>query len=96
MNRSGDAQQQLAADQVVDAMGRGAHTPAVLESIGYGRPVEDRIVMHTTYVSQPLRISPGTLTEVVSIIGPAPGGPTGLFLFGYEHHSWVLTVLGMV
>jgi hypothetical protein len=96
VNRSGDAQEELAADLVVDAMGRGAHTPAFLESIGYGRPVEDRIVMHTTYVSQLLRIPPGTLTEVLSLIGPAPGRPTGGFLVGYEHDTWVFTVFGMV
>ena len=96
VNRSKDAQQELAADLVVDAMGRGAHTPAFLESIGYGRPVEDHIVMRTTYVSQKLRIPPGTLTEVMSIISPAPGRPTGMFLFGYEHDTWIFTVFGMV
>jgi len=95
-NRGEDAPQELAADLVVDAMGRGAHTPAFLESIGYGRPVEDHIVMRTTYVSQKLRIPPGTLAEVLSIVSPAPGRPTGMFLFGYEHDTWVFTVFGMV
>jgi 2-polyprenyl-6-methoxyphenol hydroxylase-like FAD-dependent oxidoreductase len=96
VNRAGGAQQELAADLVVDAMGRGAHTPALLEKLGYGRPVEDHIVMHTTYVSQPLRIPPGTLQEKVSLISPAPGRPTGAFLNGYEHDTWIFTVFGMV
>ena len=52
VNRDGGAEQELRADLVMDAMGRGAHTPAFLESLGYGRPEEDHIVMHTTYVSQ--------------------------------------------
>ena len=52
VDRDGGAEQELTADLVVDAMGRGAHTPAFLESLGYGRPVEDHIVMRTTYVSQ--------------------------------------------
>ena len=65
VNRDGGAEQELTADLVVDAMGRGAHTPAFLESLGYGRPVEDHIVMHTTYVSQLLRIPPGTLKEML-------------------------------
>ena len=55
-NRKDGAERELTADVVMDAMGRGAHTPAFLESLGYGRPVEDHIVMHTNYVSQLLRI----------------------------------------
>jgi len=96
VKRDGGAQQELPADLVVDAMGRGAHTPAFLENLGYGRPVEDHIVMHTTYVSQPLRIPPGILQEKVSLISPAPGRPTGMFLNGYEHDTWIFTVFGMV
>jgi 2-polyprenyl-6-methoxyphenol hydroxylase-like FAD-dependent oxidoreductase len=96
VNRDDGAEQELAADLVMDAMGRGAHTPAFLESLGYGRPVEDHIVMHTTYVSQLLRIPPGTLTERLALISAAPGRPTGMFLFGYENDRWVFTVFGMV
>jgi 2-polyprenyl-6-methoxyphenol hydroxylase-like FAD-dependent oxidoreductase len=95
VKRGGGTQHELPADLVVDAMGRGARTPAVLENLGYGRPVEDHIVMHTTYVSQLLRIPPGTLTEKVSLIGPAPGRPTGMALNGYEHGTWIFTVFGM-
>jgi 2-polyprenyl-6-methoxyphenol hydroxylase-like FAD-dependent oxidoreductase len=94
-DRGGDAEQELAADLVVDAMGRGAHTPAFLESLGYGRPVEDRVVMHTVYVSQRLTIPAGTLTEMVALISPAPGRPTGMFLAGNEHDTWIFTVFGM-
>src|SRR5206468_3184924 len=35
--RTGD-QRELKADLVIDAMGRGARTPALLERLGYGRP----------------------------------------------------------
>ena len=59
VNRDDGAERELTADVVMDAMGRGAHTPAFLESLGYGRPVEDHIVMHTNYVSQLLRIPAG-------------------------------------
>ena len=30
------------------------------------------------------------------LIGPAPGRPTGMFLFGYENDTWMFTVFGMV
>jgi 2-polyprenyl-6-methoxyphenol hydroxylase-like FAD-dependent oxidoreductase len=89
------AEQELTADLVIDAMGRGAHTPNLLESLGYDRPVEDRIVMRTCYVSQPLRIPPGTVEQLVAV-GAAPGRPTGMFLVGYENDTWIFTVFGMV
>jgi 2-polyprenyl-6-methoxyphenol hydroxylase-like FAD-dependent oxidoreductase len=95
-DRAGAAPLELAADLVVDAMGRSAHTPALLESLGYGRPAEDHITMHTTYVSQPMRIPPGTLTEKLALISPAPGRPKGMFLVGYEHDTWIFTVFGLV
>ena len=95
VDREDGAERELMADVIMDAMGRGAHTPALLESLGYGRPIEDHIVMHTTYVSQLLRIPPGTLTEMLVDIGPAPGRPTGMFLTGYENDTWMFTVFGM-
>lgn len=95
-NRDGGVEHQLAADVLVDAMGRGAHTPAFLETLGYGRPVEDHIVMHTTYVSQLLRIPAGALHEMGVIVGPAPGRPTGMFLSSYEDDTSMFTVFGMV
>jgi 2-polyprenyl-6-methoxyphenol hydroxylase-like FAD-dependent oxidoreductase len=96
VNRDGGGERQLMADVVMDARGRGAHTPAFLDSLGYGRPVEDHIVMHTTYVSQLLRIPQGTLKEMLIDIGPAPGRPTGMFLTGNENDTWMFTVFGMV
>ena len=38
----------LSADLIVDATGRGARTPALLEDLGYGRPTEDHINVHLT------------------------------------------------
>ena len=96
IDRDSGAEWELTADLVMDAMGRAARTPAFLDSLGYGRPVEDHIVMRTTYVSQQLRIPPGTVTEQLSIVSAAPGRPTGMFLFGYENDTWIFTVFGMV
>ena len=95
VNRDNGTEQELTADLVVDAMGRGAHTPNLLESLGYDRPVEDQIFMRTCYVSQPLRIPPGTVEQMV-LVGAAPGRPTGMFLLGYENDTWIFTVFGMV
>jgi 2-polyprenyl-6-methoxyphenol hydroxylase-like FAD-dependent oxidoreductase len=96
VNHDSGAERELTADVVMDAMGRGAHTPAYLESLGYGRPAEDHIVMHTSYVSQLLRIPQGTVKEMLVDIGPAPDRPTGMFLSGYENDTWMFTVFGLV
>ena len=86
----------LGADLVVDAMGRGARTPAFLESLGYGRPVEDHVGVRLVYSSQLLRLPPGTLHEMMVIIGPVAGRPTGMALLGNENNTWMFLVCGMV
>lgn len=93
-NGSGE-ERTLTADLVVDAMGRGAHTPSYLEELGYGRPTEDHVVMRTTYSTQPLRIPAGSVERMV-LVSPAPGRPRGMFLAGYENDMWMFTVFGMV
>jgi 2-polyprenyl-6-methoxyphenol hydroxylase-like FAD-dependent oxidoreductase len=96
VQHDGGGERELRADLVVDALGRGAHTPAILESLGYGRPVEDHVVTRTTYVSQRLQIPRGTLKEVFADIGPGAGRPTGMFLARNENDSWIFTVFGML
>lgn len=96
VDRATGADRELTADLTMDARGRAAHTPACLERLGYGRPVEDRIVMHTTYVSQAMRIPPGALEEMLVIISPVPGRPTGMFLFNYENDVSIFTAHGML
>ena len=96
-NRSGGEQRALTADLVVDAMGRGARTPAVLERLGYGRPAEDHIVTHMTYSTQLLQFPPATPRDFVVNIGyAAPGRPTGMALANYENDTAMFTAWGMV
>lgn len=94
-HRHNGIQIELSADLVVDATGRGARTPALLEDLGYGRPTEDHINVHLTYTSQLLRMRPGALHEQVFLIGARRGRPTGMGLLGCEHDSWLFTVFGM-
>jgi 2-polyprenyl-6-methoxyphenol hydroxylase-like FAD-dependent oxidoreductase len=93
--RQSGIQVRLPADLIVDATGRGARTPALLEDLGYGRPPEDHINVHLTYASQLLRMRPDALREMVFLIGAVPGRPTGMGLLGCEHDSWLFTVFGM-
>jgi 2-polyprenyl-6-methoxyphenol hydroxylase-like FAD-dependent oxidoreductase len=92
---NGQGEQALAADLVTDATGRGSRTPVFLEAFGYDRPVEDTVQVRLSYSSQLLRLPPGTLKEKMVLVGPVPGRPTGMALFGYENDMWMLTVLGM-
>ena len=94
-SRDGDGERVLSADLVADATGRGARTPAFLDTLGYGRPTEDQVGVRVVYSSQLLRIPPDTLKELIVLVGAVPGRPTGMALFGYENNSWMFTVFGM-
>ncbi len=94
-SRDGDAEEALVSDLVVDATGRGARTPALLETLGFGRPDEDKVGVRLAYSSQLLRIPPGMLGELMVLVGAVAGRPTGMALFGYEDDTWMFTVAGM-
>jgi len=91
----GAASHHLGADLIVDAMGRSAHTPAFLEKLGYGRPEELHVKTRTCYVSQPLKIKPNSLHELIVNIHPAPGRPAGMFLTTNENDTAIFTVFGI-
>jgi 2-polyprenyl-6-methoxyphenol hydroxylase-like FAD-dependent oxidoreductase len=90
-----DREQVYSADLVVDATGRAARTPALLEALGYGRPPEQSIKVRVTYSSQLFRLPPGSIKEKIVLVSPVPGRPTGMALMGYEDGTWMLTVFGM-
>jgi 2-polyprenyl-6-methoxyphenol hydroxylase-like FAD-dependent oxidoreductase len=85
----------LSADLVVDATGRGARTPTWLESLGYDRPREDRVVMQLTYASQLLRMTTDTPRELAFLVGIVPGRPRGTGLLRCENDTWLFTAMGV-
>jgi 2-polyprenyl-6-methoxyphenol hydroxylase-like FAD-dependent oxidoreductase len=95
VNRDGGKERNLFADLVIDALGRAARTPAWLDDLGYGRPIEEHVTVRLVYASQLLRMRPGTLKEMAIIIGATSGRPTGMALFGHERNTWQFTVGGM-
>jgi 2-polyprenyl-6-methoxyphenol hydroxylase-like FAD-dependent oxidoreductase len=85
----------LTAELVVDATGRGAHTPTWLEGAGYDRPREDRVAVQLTYVSQRLRMATDAPHEDGFLVGIVPGRPRGVGLLRCENDTWLFTVIGV-
>lgn len=94
-DRCGQTHRGLHADLVVDAMGRGARTPAFLEKLGYGRPEEDSIAMQLVYSSRLFQIPTPAPPEKLFLTSPEPGRPTGMAVAKLENNTWILTLGGM-
>jgi 2-polyprenyl-6-methoxyphenol hydroxylase-like FAD-dependent oxidoreductase len=87
--------EEIHADLVVDATGRGARTPAWLRQMGYDPPAEERITVDIKYASRYLRLRPGALGPAkLVLIGAEPARPTALFLAAQEGGRWLLTLAG--
>ncbi|MFI6804693.1 FAD-dependent oxidoreductase [Streptomyces luteogriseus] len=94
-HRESGAEQELAADLVVDATGRGGRTTRWLADLGYDQPREDRIAVDIKYVSRNLRVAPGALgRRKVVIVGACPGRPTGATFLQHGEDHWMLTLIG--
>ncbi|WP_375486382.1 hypothetical protein [uncultured Mycobacterium sp.] len=83
------------ADLVVDATGRAGRTPVWLEKLGYGRPVEEQVVVYLAYAGQLLRMRPAALREMGVMVGVVPGRPTGMGFLRCEHERGMLTMFGV-
>ena len=78
---------QLRADLVVEATGRGARTPVMLERVGYGRPAEDKVTVHLKYSTQLVRLPPDALRELGlrRLAHPGPAARVGPSLVRARH-----------
>lgn len=92
VDRDSGAKQMLDAELVVDAMGRSARTPALLDALGYGRPAAERSTASANYASLLMRIPEGILREKMTFIVPEPKRPTGGAFSVYEHDTWIFTI----
>jgi 2-polyprenyl-6-methoxyphenol hydroxylase-like FAD-dependent oxidoreductase len=92
VDRDSGATRQLNADLLVDAMGRGARTPAFLDGLGYGRPVAERSTTTANYTSLLMRIPDGIIKERMTFVVPEPKKATGGAFSVYEHDTWIFTL----
>ena len=92
---AGSEEEQMTADLVADATGRGGRTPAWLVEMGYDPPAEEQVRVDVKYASRHLRLRPGALgAQKLVLIGAEPARPTALALFAQEHDRWILTLAG--
>ncbi|MBF6173679.1 NAD(P)/FAD-dependent oxidoreductase [Nocardia blacklockiae] len=86
----------IAADLVVDAMGRGSRVGAWLAELGYPRPREDRVPVDIGYATchfhLPLDAVGG---DRVVLVGPTPNRPRGFGFAAQEGPTWVLSAFGV-
>lgn len=85
----------LAADLVVDATGRGSHSPQWLEGIGYGRPLEERVEVALAYTTRSFRRSAKDMNgDVGAVIPSTPEGKRGGVMLAQEDNRWTVTLIG--
>jgi 2-polyprenyl-6-methoxyphenol hydroxylase-like FAD-dependent oxidoreductase len=86
----------LTADLVVDASGRGSKTPQWLEDLGYARPAETQVKIGLTYSSQFFE-APAQHNEDWTLMALNPavnGGTRAGYVFPVEGNRWLVTFGG--
>jgi len=89
------AEQQIAADLVVDASGRGSPSLAWLDGLGYARPEEEKIEIGIAYTTRTYRRRPGDLKGKLAAVvaGSWPNWRNGAVLFQTEDR-WIVSMGG--
>jgi 2-polyprenyl-6-methoxyphenol hydroxylase-like FAD-dependent oxidoreductase len=90
-----DTGEQVSADLVVDAAGRGTRLPVWLEQWGFDRPPEHSVDVGISYATHQLRVPDGLIAEKVVVAGAFREQPRGLGMLCYEDGTWVLTTFGV-
>ena len=100
VQRSGGAQETLAADLVVDCTGRGSRTPAWLRDWGFDAPQEERVTVGIAYATAYLKREPQHAPGIAALIFAAtPELPLPGVLLAQEALAdgvprWVVTLGG--
>lgn len=87
--RGDDGQrEELTADLVVDSTGRGSRMPTWLESMGYPRPLQERIKMGLAYTTAHFELDHDPFGDKIAIIVVAtPDFPRGALLYRLPGHT---------
>jgi 2-polyprenyl-6-methoxyphenol hydroxylase-like FAD-dependent oxidoreductase len=96
-HRSGEqCEDELAADLVVDASGRGSRTPQWLASLGYGHVEESIVKIDVGYASRIYRCPAQLPTEwkALSVLGTPPDNKRAGVIFPIQGGYWMVTLAG--
>lgn len=92
--RDSETAKTVAADLIIDATGRAARTPLLLQRLGYPRPPEQTFTADGIYHSQHITI-PDQDTFLERMILVLPEGKTQRGgLMACENNTWTLTIAG--
>ncbi len=84
----------VTADLVVDASGRGSHSPRWLQSLGYPQVHEDRVEVALGYTTRYFRRDVQDLNgDLAAIIPPTPQGKRGGVMLAQEGNRWTVTLI---
>jgi 2-polyprenyl-6-methoxyphenol hydroxylase-like FAD-dependent oxidoreductase len=84
----------LTANLVIDAVGRGTHSPQWLEAIGYPKPEEERVEVGLSYTT---RLFPRRTEDLdgdsLIVVPPTPSGKRGGVMIAQEGGRWSVTLI---
>jgi len=92
---AGSSRDELLADLIIDASGRGSRSPAWLEEAGYGRPPVDEVQVGIGYTSRFYRCRPEHLPGLHGIIFlNNPPHKRMAVLVAQDKNRWVVSIGG--
>jgi 2-polyprenyl-6-methoxyphenol hydroxylase-like FAD-dependent oxidoreductase len=88
--------EELRADLVVDASGRGSRAPHWLEALGYAKPVEEHVKIDVGYATRIFRRRPTDLNgNLATFITPTAPAETRVgFIVAMEGDRWIVSLGG--
>ncbi len=94
--RTSEGEETLSADLVVDTGGRGSRAPSWLESLGYGKPEEEKVGLRLAYTSQFFEPPPNYQADwkLMAVFPRAPEEHKGGFIACVEGGRWLVTLHG--
>ena len=85
----------MAADLTIDATGRGSHSPAWLDAIGYGKPAEEKVEIALAYTTRWFKRKLEHLDgDSAAVIPQTPAGKRGGVMLAQEGDRWTCTLVG--
>lgn len=93
-----ESPEEIEADLVIDATGRGSRTPAWLAELGYERPAEDRVKINVSYTSRTYRLADESILDGDLSINPVavPSAPRGAFFSRIEDGKCAVSLYGVL